>query len=190
MGSRTRQSQGKTGTFLVLVGIFGVLGATFLLGVMAGRLWPGRPPVRAEAPAKTAREKAREKEARAAEEAPTLTFYRELTAPLTAPPPARAPRHRAEPPKPAALPEGGVDPSPGPSRFTVQVGAYKTREPAETLRGRLAAAGHAAYVSESPAAGGVRYRVRVGSFHTRGAAQEAAARIAADGTVPAFVTTR
>ncbi len=74
--------------------------------------------------------------------------------------------------------------------FTVQVGAYKAREPAEALRARLATAGHDAYVVETDGSGGVRFRVRVGAYDTREAAQEAAVRIAADRTLSTFVTAR
>ncbi len=95
-------------------------------------------------------------------------------------------------PKPerAALPE--VPPSAsGQAAFTVQVGAYKAREPAEALRARLTAAGHDAYVVEIEASGSVRYRVRVGAFATREAAQLAADKIvAAERKISAFVTAR
>src|SRR5206468_11255230 len=95
--------------------------------------------------------------ARPTEPTPALTFYQDLTAPLTAPPPTKAAK-----PARAALPEASL-PAPSPGAFTIQVGAYKTREPAEALRARLAAVGHDAYVAEIDASGSVRYRVRVGS---------------------------
>jgi len=72
----------------------------------------------------------------------------------------------------------------------VQFGAYETREPAETLRARLAAAGYDAYIVEGDGPGRTRFRVRVGAFATREAAQEFAARIAAERSVSTFVTTR
>ena len=177
-----------TGTFFVLVGCLAVLGATFALGVMAGHYWPSFPFSKSEATAKAPRERGREREARAPEAPPTLTFYQELTAPLTSPPPVKPPKparvEKAEPPKTEA-------PTPEPGKeFTVQVGAYKTREPAEALRARLAAAGHDAYVAEADGAGTVRFRVRIGAFATREAAQEAAARIGADRSVSTFVTAR
>ena len=74
--------------------------------------------------------------------------------------------------------------------FTVQVGAYKAREPADALRSRLAAAGLEAYVAHIDAPAGVRFRVRVGSFTTRAAAQEVADRIGRARALPAYVTTQ
>lgn len=190
-------SGGGAGTLLVVVGCLATLGATFGLGVVAGRAWPHLPFARSESVAKAPR--GREREARAPEAPPTLTFYQELTAPLTAPPPpkpakpARAEAPKAEAPRPeparaeAPREPAKAEPAKG---FTVQVGAYKTREPAEGLRARLQAAGHEAYVAETDGAAGVRFRVRVGVFASREAAQEAAERIAADRTLSAFVTAR
>jgi cell division protein FtsN len=130
-----------------------------------------------------------------------LTFYRELTAPLTVPttPPTRAaakpeaksteleakPKETAKP-RPvetvkAAAPDGA---------FTVQVGAFKTRAQADALRARLAAGGQQAYVSEIEADGATQYRVRVGSFATREAARDAAVRLASERQLATYVTTR
>jgi cell division septation protein DedD len=93
-----------------------------------------------------------------------------------------------------ALPERSPRTAPGePSprlRYTVQVGAYRARQPAEALRSTLTAAGHAAQVVEIDAPGGVRYRVRVGSFATREDAREAASKLTSVGVLSAFVTTR
>ena len=82
-----RKGGGRAGSFLLVVGCLAVLGGTFALGVMAGRHWPGSPAAKSEAGARTLREKDRDRGARAPEPTPTLTFYQELTAPLTAPPP-------------------------------------------------------------------------------------------------------
>jgi len=194
---RPRSGGSGAGSFLLVVGCLAVLGATFTLGVMAGRHWPSFPFAKKESVAKAARDRDRDRSARAPESTPTLTFYQELTAPLAAPPPPAKPSkpargEKAEPPKPdapkpeAARPEP-VKPEP---QFTVQVGAYKAREPAETLRARLAAQGHDAYVVAADEPGGVRFRVRVGAFATREAAQAVAARIAGDRTLSAFVTAR
>jgi cell division septation protein DedD len=91
---------------------------------------------------------------------------------------------------PASLPESPA-PAPTPGAFTVQVGAYKAREPADALRARLVAAGHDAYVAEIDSAGSARYRVRIGSFATREAARLAADRIiAGERSLSAFVTAR
>jgi cell division protein FtsN len=179
---------------------------------VAGRFWSRTPPVpsataeKEGAPARPGDKASRpgDKSVRPAEPAPALTFYQDLTAPLTAPPPAKAakpPRveKSAKPasletaPKPerAASTEARPPAASSPGAFTIQVGAYKAREPAEALRARLAAAGHDAYVAEIDASGSVRYRVRVGAFATREAAQQAADHIVAgERKLSAFVTAR
>jgi cell division protein FtsN len=171
---------------LFAVGCLGVLGATFTLGVMAGRFWPRGPSAQsATATKEAAPARGADRTARPTEPAPALTFYQDLTAPLTAPPPVKAARTQ-----PITVPEAAA-PASSPGAFTIQVGAYKAREPAEALRARLTAAGHDAYVAEIDAAGSVRYRVRVGSFATRETAQRAADKIVAgERTLSAFVTAR
>ena len=201
-GGRGRRAPSRLASALFVVGCLGVLGVTFMLGVMAGRFWPRGP----SAPSTTATKdtppaRGADRTARPTEPTPALTFYQDLTAPLTAPPPVKVAKpgrveksektEAAPKPQPVALPEApGPAPTP-PGAFTIQVGAYKAREPAEALRARLAAAGHDAYVAEIDAAGSVRYRVRVGSFATREAAQRAADKIVAgERTLSAFVTAR
>jgi cell division protein FtsN len=209
-GGRGRRAPSRLASMLFVVGCLGVLGATFTLGVMAGRFWPRTQPSQsttAEKESAQARggDKATrpgDKTARPAEPGPALTFYQDLTAPLTAPPPAKAakpgradksdkpPNLEATKPERATLPEASA-PASSPGAFTIQVGAYKAREPAETLRARLVAAGHDAYVAEIDASGSVRYRVRVGSFATRDAALLAADKIvASERKLSAFVTAR
>jgi DedD protein len=213
MASKVGRGGAGAATFLMVLGCVSVLGTTFMLGVVAGRSWPRFPFALSgsAAPAAASKDKA-DRSARAPEPTPTLTFYRELTAPLTAPPPAKPPRparvDKSEGAKPEPAPQlvpaspaasaGEPPAAPGPTsppaetdgRFTVQVGAYKAREPAEALRARLAATGHDAYIAEAERPGGARFRVRVGAFATREAAQEFAARIAAERSVSTFVTTR
>jgi len=190
-------------TGLFLTGCLAVLGGTFMLGVMAGRLWPRAPAAQSPTTAKAAKEalpaRPGDKTARTAEPAPTLTFYQELTAPLTSPPPAKPSKpgrvdkgdkpEAAPKPERATMPEA---PGPGPtaSAFTVQVAAYKSKEPAEALRARLAAGGLDAYVIQVDAASGARFRVRVGTFATREAAQQIADRIGSERSLSAFVTSR
>lgn len=193
--TRPRRRSGGVSTFFVLVGCVAVLGVTFLLGAMVGRFWPNLPSFRPASVAKAPRERVRERETRAPEPPPTLTFYRELTAPLTAPPAARpakprpdAPKDAPSAPEPPRAEKAEAPGKPAAARFTVQVGAYKTREQAEALRARVAAAGHDAYVVETDAL--IRFRVRVGAYATRDAAQAAAARIGADRTFSTFVTAR
>src|SRR5512134_2871739 len=194
----------RIGTFQVLAGIAGVLGATFVAGVWTGHHWPvivGNPRTRAPAEPPPAGRRPGDRP-RAAEPLPTLTFYHELTAPLTAPPPPPKRARTARPPEPkhdepdrsdgasatvrTALPPA----SDAGERFTVQVAAYSARALAETLRATLAAAGHDARVVEAASGSGVRYRVQVGTFSTREAAREAALRLADERSQPTFVTTR
>jgi cell division protein FtsN len=212
-----RQRGSRAGTLLVLSGVVGVLAVTFVAGVWTGRHWPllsgsaAPPGTSAEAPA--GRPGAGERP-RQAEPLPTLTFYHELTAPLTAPPPVPKPTRPARPPEarpgakreaekaeaaPASTPPAAPAvtlPAPAPTThpagagFTIQVGAYNVRTPADTLRATLAAAGHDARVVEAGTPAGVRYRVQVGAFPTREAAKETAARLAAERSLPAFVTAR
>jgi cell division protein FtsN len=196
MGMRGRQGGHRTGTFLVLSGIVGVLTVTFVAGVWTGRNWPvivgsPRSPSAVEAPAPP-RGRVVAERPRPAEPLPALTFYHDLKAPLTAPPPSPRPSKPARPPElkreepgraEAASPEAGT-------RFTVQVAAYNAKPPAEALRTTLAAAGHDARVVETEQGGGVRYRVQVGVFATRDAARDAAVRLAAERSLSTFVTTR
>ena len=211
MGRRGDRAS-RTGTILVLVGLASILVVTFGTGFYAGRLSGPRPSGAADS--LVSRETrgglggARPGQAAGATDMPDLTFYQELTAPLAAPPPPPKPTRRPPPvaaapseASPSAssvslppLPERGGRAGPGePSprvRYTVQVGAYRARQPAEVLRSSLAAAGHDAQVVEIDAPGGVRYRVRVGSFATREDAREAAGKLTGAGVLSAFVTTR
>ena len=206
---------GRLASLLFGVGCLVVLGGTFALGVTAGRRWPNGLPVpglratlAAPAAARGERDVARRHEGRGldkdknkppTETTPLLTFYRELTAPLTSPPPATRPASRpvrvevahpaesadaAESPQPERAPAGEQ------GRFTVQVGAFKVPAPAEALRARLAQSGDDAYVAEVEIGGVTQYRVRVGSFASREAASEAAARLAGERRLATYVTTR
>ena len=99
---RGRRSGSRTGTFLVLAGIAGVLGVTFIAGVWTGHNWPvliGNPKAPGASEPAVARRAAGERP-RPAETLPALTFYHELTAPLTAPgsPPRSGPAPRASAP--------------------------------------------------------------------------------------------
>ena len=202
MTGRGRRQPSRLASLLFLFGCLAVLGTTFVLGVFAGRFWPREPSAPTSTLAKGSREAAAarlggDRASRPSEPAPTLTFYQDLTAPLTAPPPP------AKPTKPARIDKS--DKSDAASRadvaptteipragagFTVQVGAYKAREPADAMRSKLAAAGLEAYVAQIDAPAGVRFRVRVGSFGTRAAAQEIADRIGRERALPAYVTTQ
>jgi cell division protein FtsN len=191
----------------VLAGIAGVLTTTFVAGVWTGRHWPlltGQAKPSAAEPGPGRRGSAdRPKQA---EPLPALTFYHELTAPLTAPPPpprqrgaaarAQAERGRGDTarrqgaPAEAPGPAAATSPETSASGFTVQVGAYQVRAPADTLREALVSTGHDARVVEARTPGGVRYRVQVGVFPTREAARETAVKLGQERSLPAFVTTR
>jgi cell division septation protein DedD len=58
----------------------------------------------------------------------------------------------------------------------LQVGAFGTRKPADTLMTRLKKKGYAAYVFTAPS-GPSRFKVRVGPFADRAAADTASARL-------------
>ncbi len=132
-GGRGRRAPSRLASMLFVVGCLGVLGATFVLGVMAGRFWPRTQPAQSttaekeSVPARAGDKATRpgDKTARPAEPGPALTFYQDLTAPLTAPPPAKAAKPgradksdkpanvEAAKPERAALPEAagaGVEP--------------------------------------------------------------------------------
>src|SRR6267378_4583908 len=108
MAARGRRSSG-TARLLVLVGIVAVLGGTFLAGVYAGRIWSARAAVVAAHVPDT--EPARRGPGRGGRlpevPAPQLTFYRELTAPLTAPPPPPRPAKTSPPPLVTVPPHPG-----------------------------------------------------------------------------------
>jgi rare lipoprotein A len=197
---------------VLLVGVV-VVAVVVSAGMVAARRWSARetPWTVASgwkhwlgvAPRKSSAEAAADKsKARQAPAAPTLTFYHELTAPLVPPPLPPKPKP-AVPERPASAPAGTRPPSVLPpasrketsarssgGRFTIQVGAYRTRERAEALRAWLAGGPEDVYIVESEAPESVRYRVRVGSFATEEAARAAAARLAAERRVSTYVTSR
>ena len=206
MAARGRSSSG-TARLLVLVGILTVLGATFGVGVYTGRIWSARAAVvAAHAPETEPARRGPGRGGRLPEApAPQLTFYRELTAPLTAPPPPPRPAKTAPPPLVTVPPRPGEQadtlgaatraPTSGArdsatTRFTVQIASYRVRPPAEALRESLASAGHDARVVEADANGPV-YRVQVGDLPTREAARALAVRLSGErSSVTPFVTTR
>jgi DedD protein len=184
--------------------------------VLAGwKSWIGIAPRKNAAEAAGDRTRA-ERAERPVPAAPVLTFYHELTAPLApAPPPPKAaappqpvrrdpsppPRDDARPVLPVLAPAvaSAVAPvappptapgSPAGGRFTIQVGAYRTRAAADALQAKLGGGGYEVYVVEAAAPEGVRYRVRVGSFVTQDAARAAAAKLADEQHVPIYVTPR
>lgn len=208
--NRRQPRASRAGTFLLVLGCLGVLGATFGLGVVVGRSWPRALPWAGPAAARDQSAPrgpggGRPGERKPPEPAPVLTFYEELTAPLAAPPPAApkaaprpAPRPAPEPERPAvearteaaAPPADALPPAAGGARrYTVQVGAFAARAQADALRARLAAAGWDAYVTEAEGAG-ARWRVRVGSYASREEARQAARRLHAERQLSGYVTLR
>jgi cell division protein FtsN len=95
-----KRSGGAAGLF-VLIGILAILAVTFAAGTYAGHIWATRPHMVAAA-SHVEREPARRspdtRAPRLTEPAPRLTFYQELTAPLTAPPPPPKPAKTSPPP--------------------------------------------------------------------------------------------
>ena len=210
MASRGRR---RRGGLLVLIGFLSIIGVTFGVGVYAGRIWMARSVV---TPMRVAESETRRAPARRAvmpppPATPQLSFYQELTAPLTAPPPPPKPAKTTPPPlvttapiPPAATPAlrpgeqadmlaatttprtaGTTAP-----RFTVQVASYRLRPHAEALRDSLTSAGHDARVVEGEAHGPV-YRVQIGEFPTREAARAVATRLTGErSSVTPIVTTR
>jgi len=208
---------GRLASLLFGIGCLVVLGVTFALGVTAGRRWPHSlplPGLRTPLSPLGERDASRRHDGRGldkdktkppSEPTPPLTFYRELTAPLTSPPPttrtaAKPERGMPKVPESAEAAEsprfeGGLPvlapaTKGGEGRLTVQVGAFKISAPAEALRKRLAESGQDAYVAEVEIGGVTQYRVRVGSFATREAANGAAARLASEWRLATYVTTR
>lgn len=102
--------------------------------------------------------------------------------PVSAPKVER-PADRAMPPR-----------QPEPARagdWTVQVGVFKDRGQAESVRKPLAAAGYDAYLTAVPAPDGqIRYKVRTGTFKTREDADRAAQRVRQERALTPFVTTK
>src|SRR5499426_851751 len=118
----------RRGGLFVLIGILTILAVTFGAGVYAGRIWMARTavtPVRVT-DADTARRGPSRGMKLPETPSPQLTFYHELTAPLTAPPP---------PPKPAK----SVPPLLSPPRPGERSDAVAGRDGATTISGRAAA---------------------------------------------------
>jgi len=212
---RRAPRESRAGTFFLLLGCFTVLAGAFTAGLFSGRYWPGLWPsigavreVAKSAPGRLPGGRSglagsATPGTRAPEPPPMLTFYHELTAPLTAPPatkPKTAERSRrpdgSRVERPAAPDDGDkaeIAKSDGASaerQFTVQAGAFRTREQAEAIRSKLAAAGHDAYIAEAEGSAGARYRVRAGAFGSRDEARRAAERVGAVLKLPTYVTIR
>ncbi len=145
-----------------------------------------------------------------------LTFYHTLTAPLgSAPSRPAAKVRRARAGAAAAENEEGVSKGEGPADglrgdrgaqgrwvesgavpvpglpWTVQVAAYRSRNPAAALQRSLAASGYGAYITTVTGQDGtVRYRVRVGSYPSRSEAEKVSERLRAEGALTPLVVPR
>ncbi len=94
-----------------------------------------------------------------------------------------APPVAAAPPVPVPA-EGSI-----PDGFSVQVGAFREREAADTLVGRLSERGFPAYVAVGSPEGAHRWRVRVGPVATRDQADAMADRLKRNERLPTWVVT-
>lgn len=168
----------RVGSTLVGLGFLTILAVAFFGGMVAGRHFPRMLP--SLGAVTVPKEPRRGTESRLAdrtkvvEPAPVLTFYQELTAPLTSPPPASKPK-----PKPAALVPDTAKATAPSEKTDVQVTHAVTAPadpaaPAPTDRVELPAPAPA-----EPR--GTRYTVQVGAFGQREQAEAIRARLAAAG---------
>jgi cell division protein FtsN len=207
---RPRGTGGVLQRIGLLVAAVVILALTFTLGVLVGRQWGARPAELADGgrkPAALARRALSEVEAeRPRAMGEKLTFYQTLTAPLgptgqssraraeergVAPAPAPAPPVAALPSAPAAV--SPLAPAPAsaaaPSMWTVQVGAFRSRQQADGVQRRLTEAGFPAVLSTVALEDGQsRYRVRVGGARSRDEAEQLAQQVRARVPVTTLVT--
>ena len=178
----TRRRGSRTGTFFVLFGIFGVLSATFLAGFWTGHNWPvlwGQ----AKAPAaEPSGKRAATERPKPADALPTLTFYDELKAPLTAPPPppARGAKARA----PEAVRRETVPDSAPPALAPIETAMARSDTPAPAPRGepspptpRVESVAPVAPAADD----GARFTVQVAAYNVRTPADTLRATLAASG---------
>jgi len=181
-----RRGGSRTGTFLVLSGIVGVLTATFVAGVWTGHNWPVLFGEAKKAPATDPSPSKRGlAERKPADALPALTFYDELKAPLTAPPP---PPPRAKAPRPAERREIVPDAPPAPPAAATSADSAGAPARVETLTAQPAARvelPHAEPSAPAPAAAtgdaGARFTVQVAAYNARPPAESLRATLAAAG---------
>jgi len=200
----------------LIMAALAILALTFTLGILVGRQWGGRgapaPPVAVEAAKKAPVVSRRSGLIEAEGERPRemqekLTFYQTLTAPMgptgsSARARAAEDRSRASGSSPVSTPavpavsapavtDAAAAPvaSPTSASWSVQVGAFRSRQQADGIQKQLTEAGFAVVQSAVAAGDGhPRYRVRVGSYPTREAAIAAATRLPGAGA--RYVTSR
>lgn len=78
--------------------------------------------------------------------------------------------------KPTPDTKASTTPAPAAGTFNIQVGAFGTKKPADTLVAKLKKKGYEAYVFTSPN-GPSKFRVRVGPYADRPSAEAAAAKL-------------
>jgi cell division protein FtsN len=173
-----RSPRSRAGTFLVLVGIVGILTTTFVAGLWTGRNWGvvmgGVKPERA---AEAAKARAAAERPRPPGALPPLTFYHELTAPLTAPPPSpkatkpRPPDLLRREPATEVKREAAADPAP-----------HADAAPhAETPAREAPTASEAAAARPDAPAAGASFTVQVAAYNARPPADALRAMLAAAG---------
>jgi cell division protein FtsN len=178
------KSSGAAGLF-VLLGILTILGVTFAAGIYAGRIWATRPHPIAVAAAAAERETGRRGvDARAAkvpDPGPRLTFYHELTAPLTAPPPPPKPAKTSPPPLVASrlLPER--DKQDVKEKEAPPTSAARDGSTTISSRPPTPQAGLASPAPTIPTSGTHRFTVQVAAYKARPPADALRASLAASG---------
>jgi len=206
----------RGGGFLQRAGLvmaaLAILALTFTLGILVGRQWGGRgAPVPSASmelakkpPAVPRRSGLTETEAeRAREMGEKLTFYQTLTAPMG--PTGSSARARAAEDKaragvaapvtaasaPSTTPASGgaaAAATPASASWSVQVGAFRSRQQADGIHKQLAEAGFPVFQSAVAAQDGQpRYRVRVGGARSRDEALRLAEQVRARVPVTTFV---
>jgi cell division protein FtsN len=196
----------------LVVAALAILALTFTLGILVGRQWGGRgapvPSASMELAKKPAavprRSGLTETEAeRPREMGEKLTFYQTLTAPMG--PTGSSARARAAEDKaragvaapvtaasaPSTTPASGgaaAAATPASASWSVQVGAFRSRQQADGIHKQLAEAGFPVFQSAVAAQDGQpRYRVRVGGARSRDEALRLAEQVRARVPVTTFV---
>jgi D-alanyl-D-alanine carboxypeptidase (penicillin-binding protein 5/6) len=100
----------------------------------------------------------------------------------------KPPEHKLPDPKPA-VPRAAEIKGGNPSAFTVQVGAFREKRMAETIRQKLRQRGFSAYVTTSGTRAARWYRVRVGEFDSQGEAKRMVGRLKSQMGLAALVAT-
>jgi cell division septation protein DedD len=75
------------------------------------------------------------------------------------------------------------------SAFTVQVGAFRNKEAAETLRQKLRKRGYSAYVTAVGTRAARLFKVRIGEFDSQGEAKRLVGRLKSQMGLQALVAT-